>query len=260
MRLGAAEGDAEARRNVVEAEVLTDNDMQRFKDAILQQALQGRILSPWASLKFHVRTSRGVAACRSLGARLWAWLPLKKKTEVVASRVAAASEADNSLPEQAATPLEGSSPAKVAMIGTRSCSFHHQQEIETLSHARVLNGEHIYTSGSVGTNAAVIRGGLKAGRPELLTVILPQSFSKQDEESQKLLRACIEAGVEVIPTSSNDDLPLPEAARLCNRDVLGRVDRLVSFVSLVPATSPRYMSLIAEAKERDILATVFYLD
>jgi len=244
---------------VVEAEVLTDNDMQRFKDAILQQALQGRILSPWASLKFHVRTSRGFAACRSLSARFWAWLPLKKKTEVVANRVAA-SEADNSLPAQAATPLEGSSPAKVAMLGTRSCSFHHQQEIETLSHARVLNGEHIYTSGSVGTNSAVIRGGLKAGRPECLTVILPQSFSKQDEASQKLLRACIEAGVEVIPTSSNDDLPLAEAARLCNRDVLGRVDRLVSFVSLVPAKSERYMSLIAEAKERDILATVFYLD
>lgn len=257
MRLGAAEGDAEARRNVVEVEVLTDNDMQRFKDAILQQALQGRILSPWASLKFHVRTSQ---VCRSLGARLWAWLPLKKKTEVVAHRVAAASEADNILPEQAATPLEGSSLAKVAMLGTRSCSFHHQQEIETLSHARVLNGEHIYTSGSAGTNAAVIRGGLKAGRPEFLTVILPQSFSKQDEESQKLLRACIEAGVEVIPRSSNDDLPLAEAARLCNRDVLGRVDRLVSFVSLVPAKSEWYMSLIAEAKERDILATVFYLD
>merc|ERR1711920_1104757 len=115
----------------------------------------------WASLKFHIQTSRSFAACRRLSARLWAWLPLKKRTEVVASRVAA-SEADNSLPEQAATPLEGSSPSKVAMLGTRRCSFHHQQEIETLSHARVLNGEHIYTSGSVGTNAAVIRGGLKA--------------------------------------------------------------------------------------------------
>jgi hypothetical protein len=46
---------------------------------------------------------------------------------------------------------------------------------------------HIYTSGASGTNAAVIRGALRAEKPELLTVILPQSLSKQPPESQELL-------------------------------------------------------------------------
>lgn len=46
---------------------------------------------------------------------------------------------------------------------------------------------HIYTSGASGTNAAVIRGALRAERPDLLTVILPQSLKRQPPESQELL-------------------------------------------------------------------------
>jgi hypothetical protein len=46
---------------------------------------------------------------------------------------------------------------------------------------------HIYTSGAAGTNAAVIRGALRAERPDLLTVILPQSLKMQPPESQELL-------------------------------------------------------------------------
>lgn len=46
---------------------------------------------------------------------------------------------------------------------------------------------HIFTSGAAGTNAAVIRGALRAEKPELLTVILPQSLKKQPPESQELL-------------------------------------------------------------------------
>jgi hypothetical protein len=49
-------------------------------------------------------------------------------------------------------------------------------------------GNHIYTSGSIGTNAAVIKGALRANQPENLTVILPQSLSKQPQESQELLQ------------------------------------------------------------------------
>lgn len=50
-----------------------------------------------------------------------------------------------------------------------------------------LQGNHIYTSGATGTNAAVIKGALKAEQPQLLTVILPQSRSKQPQESRELL-------------------------------------------------------------------------
>lgn len=50
-----------------------------------------------------------------------------------------------------------------------------------------LQENHIYTSGASGTNAAVVRGALRAEKPELLTVILPQSLKKQPPESQELL-------------------------------------------------------------------------
>jgi hypothetical protein len=50
-----------------------------------------------------------------------------------------------------------------------------------------LQKNHIFTSGASGTNAAVIRGALRAEKPELLTVILPQSLKKQSPESQELL-------------------------------------------------------------------------
>ncbi len=50
-----------------------------------------------------------------------------------------------------------------------------------------MQGNHIYTSGATGTNAAVIKGALRAERPDLLTVILPQSLAKQPQESQELL-------------------------------------------------------------------------
>ncbi len=49
-------------------------------------------------------------------------------------------------------------------------------------------GNHIYTSGSIGTNAAVIKGALRANCPDKLTVILPQSLRKQPAESQDLLK------------------------------------------------------------------------
>ena len=53
--------------------------------------------------------------------------------------------------------------------------------------AASVQDNHIYTSGATGTNAAVIRGALRAEKPDLLTVVLPQSRSKQPPESQELL-------------------------------------------------------------------------
>ena len=50
-----------------------------------------------------------------------------------------------------------------------------------------LQKNHIFTSGASGTNVAVIRGALRAEKPELLTVILPQSLKKQPPESRELL-------------------------------------------------------------------------
>ena len=60
---------------------------------------------------------------------------------------------------------------KVAIIGSRNLPITHQQMIETLATALVMQGNTIITSGgSSGTNAAAIRGAMKAN-PEKLRVI-----------------------------------------------------------------------------------------
>jgi hypothetical protein len=52
----------------------------------------------------------------------------------------------------------------------------------------LTQGNHIYTSGAIGTNAAVIKGALRANAPDKLTVILPQSLKRQPSDSQDLLK------------------------------------------------------------------------
>lgn len=97
----------------------------------------------------------------------------------------------------------------IGFFGTRNMGYLHQQLIEILSYAMVITGNHIYTSGGLGTNAAVVRGALRAERPDLLTVILPQSLEKQPEELHELL-----ASVEnLVCLSENDELTLLEASK-----------------------------------------------
>ncbi|KAL2897233.1 4-hydroxy-tetrahydrodipicolinate synthase, partial [Bienertia sinuspersici] len=83
--------------------------------------------------------------------------------------------------------IQQQGPRSIGFFGTRNMGFMHQELIEILSYAMVITKNHIYTSGASGTNAAVIRGALRAEAPELLTVILPQSLKKQPPESQELL-------------------------------------------------------------------------
>lgn len=86
---------------------------------------------------------------------------------------------------QELTAIQQDGPRNVAILGTRYTSFLHQQIIELLTYANVLVGNHVFTSGAGGTNAAVIRGALRAEKPELLTVVLPQSLHKQPKETQE---------------------------------------------------------------------------
>ena len=58
--------------------------------------------------------------------------------------------------------IQNKHPKSIGFFGTRHLSITHQQLIEVLSYAMVLTGNHIYTSGATGTNAAVIRGALRA--------------------------------------------------------------------------------------------------
>ncbi|MBA0582254.1 hypothetical protein Gorai_024405 [Gossypium raimondii] len=125
--------------------------------------------------------------------------------------------------------IQQQGPRSIGFFGTRNMGFMHQELIEILSYALVITKNHIFTSGASGTNAAVIRGALRAEKPELLTVILPQSLKKQPPESQELLEKFAQAvtcsvlmlrvtdGILLVQTviekPYNDHLPLIEASR-----------------------------------------------
>jgi len=155
------------------------------------------------------------------------------------------------LKELAAIQQQG--PQKYCILGTRHCSFLHQQIIELLSYALVLSENHVYTSGAMGTNAAAIRGALRAGRDDLLTVILPQSLSRQPNESQDLLREV----TDLVTMPQNDDMDLDVASRLCNSKLLSETDQLVAFAFHESTT---VIEAVDEAKKLDMLVTTLFLD
>ncbi|KAK8593667.1 hypothetical protein V6N13_042778 [Hibiscus sabdariffa] len=149
--------------------------------------------------------------------------------------------------------IQQQGPRAIGFFGTRNMGFMHQELIEILSYALVITKNHIYTSGASGTNAAVIRGALRAEKPELLTVILPQSLKKQPPESQELL----EKVKTVIEKPYNDHLPLIEASRLCNMDIISHVQQVICFAF---HDSKLLMETCQEAKNLRKIVTLFYLD
>jgi len=155
------------------------------------------------------------------------------------------------LQELAAIQKQG--PRKYCILGTRHCSYLHQQIIELLSYALVLSENHVYTSGAGGTNAAAIRGALRAERPDLLTVILPQSIGKQDRESQELIKDV----TDVISMPQNDDMSLNVASRLCNSKLLSETDQLIAFAF---HESKTVIEATKEAKKLEMLVTMLFLD
>jgi len=157
----------------------------------------------------------------------------------------------NILKELAAIQQQG--PQKYCILGTRHCSYLHQQIIELLAYALVLSDNHVYTSGASGTHAATVRGALRAKREDLLTVVLPQSLSKQTKESQELLKKVD----DVIEMPQNDDMSLDVASRICNSYLLSLTDQLISFAF---HESNTVIEASKEAKALDMLVTTLYLD
>jgi hypothetical protein len=149
--------------------------------------------------------------------------------------------------------IQNQQPRNLGFFGTRNMGFMHQQLIEVLAYAMLLTGNHIFTSGATGTNAAVIRGALRAEKPELLTVVLPQSMSKQPAESQELLQQV----ENIIEMPQNDGLPLLEASRICNTDIIGRVQQVICFAF---HDSSLLLETCQQAKHESKLVTLFYLD
>ncbi|KAA8527216.1 hypothetical protein F0562_034687 [Nyssa sinensis] len=149
--------------------------------------------------------------------------------------------------------IQQEGPRAIGFFGTRNMGFMHQELIEILSYAMVITKNHIFTSGASGTNAAVIRGALRAEKPELLTVILPQSLKMQPPESQELLSKV----KNVIEKPHNDHLPLIEASRLCNMDIISQVQQVICFAF---HDSKLLMETCQEAKNLRKIVTLFYLD
>jgi hypothetical protein len=148
--------------------------------------------------------------------------------------------------------IQQGTPKNIVILGTRHCSFLHQQIIELLSYALVLSDNHIFTSGATGTHAAAIRGALRAENPELLTVILPQTVGRQPREIRDLI-----GQVQRVIELSHDALPLDAASRLCNSELLSKGDQLIVFAF---HDSKTLIETIEEAKAMSLLTTVLFLD
>ena len=121
------------------------------------------------------------------------------------------------------------------------------------AYALVLSGNHVFTSGAQGTNAAAVRGALRANQTDLLTVVLPQSFAKQTSESQELLSKV----QNIIAFPERDELSLEMASRLCNSFMLNQTDQLISFAFHESST---VIEAVDEAKEKKKLVTMLFLD
>jgi hypothetical protein len=59
----------------------------------------------------------------------------------------------------------------------------------------------------------------------LLTVILPQSLSRQPRESRDQL----EQVMHLVENPSNDTMSLAEASSLCNQEIISRCQQLICF-------------------------------
>ncbi len=157
---------------------------------------------------------------------------------------------DDFLQELASIQQTGSK--RIAMLGSRHVPIVHQYMIEMLSYALVLSGNRLLTSGATGTNAAAIRGAMRAD-PNLLTVVLPQSLQRQPDES----RSQLEQVMHLVEKPENDHLTLAEASALCNQEIITRCQQLVCFAY---HDSRTLLQTCEEAENQRKLITLFYFD
>lgn len=159
-------------------------------------------------------------------------------------------KADEFLQELAA--IQQTSSKRIALLGSRHVPLMHQHMIEMMSYALVLTGNHLLTSGAIGTNAAAIRGAMRADA-SLLTVILPQSMNRQPRESREQL----ENVMHLVEKPENDGLALGEASALCNQEIVSRCDQLVCFAF---HDSKTLLKTCHDAEAQRKLVTLFYFD
>lgn len=157
----------------------------------------------------------------------------------------------DTLAQELAT-IQQTGSKRIALLGSRHVPITHQHLIEMMSYALVLSGNRILTSGATGTNAAAIRGAMRAD-PNLLTVILPQSLERQPAESREQL----EQVMHLVENPSNDHLSLGEASALCNQEIVSRCQQLICFAF---HDSHTLLKTCREAEEQRRVVTLFYFD
>ncbi len=157
---------------------------------------------------------------------------------------------DDFLQELASIQQTGSK--RIAILGSRHVPITHQKLIEMMIFALVSEGNRVLTSGSTGTNFAVIRGALRAD-PSLLTVILPQSLDRQPRESREQL----EMVMHLVEHPDNNELSLGEASSMCNQEIISRCQQLICFAF---HDSRTLLQTCRDAEEQRKLVTIFYLD
>lgn len=141
----------------------------------------------------------------------------------------------------------------IAIIGSRNIPLPHQQLIESLAYMLAKEGNTVITSGgSSGTNAAAIRGAMRAN-PEKLKIILPQTIGHQPSDVQDQL-----IGVPQIQEHPEwNMMTLADASRLCNREIIDHCQQLIIFLS---HTSNTLLLAIEYAEESRKIVTSFFLD
>ena len=148
--------------------------------------------------------------------------------------------------------IQQTSSKRIALLGSRHVPITHQHLIEMMSYALVLGGNRLMTSGATGTNAAAIKGAMRAD-PNLLTVILPQSLDRQPRESQDQLQKVM----HLVENPENNQLSLGEASAICNREIISRCQQLICFAF---HDSHTLLQTCNEAEEQRKLVTLFYFD
>ena len=148
--------------------------------------------------------------------------------------------------------IQSAGSKKIAILGSCHLSLTHQQLIEMLAYALSLTGNQVLTSGAGGTNAAVIKGVMRAN-PGNLLVILPQTVSQQNAESQELL--------STLPTIREHPerrlLTLAQASQMCNQEIIENCQQLICFLY---HTSHTLQEAVKYAQEHHKVVTTFYLD
>jgi hypothetical protein len=160
------------------------------------------------------------------------------------------SKVDEFLQELATIQQTGSK--RIALLGSRHVPIMHQQLIEMMSYALVLEGNRLMTSGATGTNAAAIRGAMRANS-NLLTVILPQSMKRQPRESRQQLKQVM----HLVEKPENDHLSLAEASALCNQEIISRCQQLICFAF---HDSQTLLQTCRDAEDQRKIVTLFYFD